>query len=71
MKEETRCFALRIIQPILTECRPEVAQRRANGATEPEIEAMLRRIETTNRPLMDADQFQYLMSLFREAARAP
>jgi hypothetical protein len=71
MEEETRCFALRIIEPILTEFRREVAQRRANGATEAEIEAMLSRIETTNRPVMEADQFQYLMSLFREAARMP
>jgi hypothetical protein len=31
---------------------------------------MLSRIETTNRPVMEADQFQYFMSLFREAARA-
>jgi hypothetical protein len=71
MEEETRCFVLRIIEPILTEFKREVAQRRANGATEAEIEAMLSQIETTNRPVMDADQFQYLMSLFREAARAP
>jgi hypothetical protein len=59
MEEKTRCFALRIIEPILTEFEREVAQRRANGATEAEIEAMLSRIETTNRPVMDADQFQY------------
>jgi hypothetical protein len=71
MEEETRCFALRIIEPILTEFKREVAQRRANGATEAEIEAMLSRIETTNRPVMDAVQLQYLMPLFREAARAP
>jgi hypothetical protein len=71
MEDETRCFVLRIIEPILTEFKREVAQRRANGATEAEIEAMLSRIETTNRPVMDADQLQYFMSLFREAARAP
>jgi hypothetical protein len=71
MEEETRCFVLRIIEPILTEFKREVAQRRANGATEAEIEAMLSRIETTNRPVMDADQLQYFMSLFRQAARAP
>jgi hypothetical protein len=29
------------------------------------------RIETTSRPVMVANQFQYLMSLFRQAARAP
>jgi hypothetical protein len=56
MEEKTRCFALRITEPILTEFKREVAQRRANGATEAEIEAILSRI---NRPVMDADQFQY------------
>ena len=67
--KETRYFVLRIIEPILTKLKREVAQRRAYGYPEEEIEAMLRWIETTNRPVMDADQFQFFMHLFREGAR--
>jgi hypothetical protein len=38
------------------------------GATEADIDAMLERVETVNRPVMAADQFQYFMELFRKAA---
>lgn len=71
MEEEARRFARRMIEPILTEFRREIARQRANGANESDIEAMLARLEATNRPVMDADQFEYLMELFRDAARAP
>lgn len=71
MEEEARRFARRMIEPILTEFRREIAHQRVNGANESDIEAMLARLEATNRPVMDADQFEYLMELFRDAARAP
>jgi hypothetical protein len=70
MDEEARRFARRMLAPIVTEFKREVAQQRANGATEADIEAMLDRIESVNRPVMDADQLEYFMELFREAARA-
>ena len=46
----------------------EVAQQRANGASEADVQEMLARIESVNRIVMDADQLAYLMELFREAA---
>ena len=69
MEEETRRFVRRMIEPILTAFRSEVAQQRANGAKELDIEAILARVEIANRPVMDVDQFEYLMGLFRDAAR--
>jgi hypothetical protein len=68
--EETRRFARRMLGPMVTAFKREVALQRANGATEAEIQAMLDRIETVNRSVMDADQLAYFMELFREAARA-
>jgi hypothetical protein len=70
-QEEARRFARRMLAPIVTEFKREVVQQRANGASEADIEAMLDRIETVNRPIMDADQLAYFMELFREAARPP
>jgi hypothetical protein len=54
----------------VTAFKREVALQRANGATEAEIQAMLDRIETVNRSVIDADQLAYFMELFREAAWA-
>jgi hypothetical protein len=48
-----------MIEPILAEFKREVALQRANGATDRDIEAMLERIATVNRPIMDADQLNY------------
>ena len=52
------------------EFKREVAQQRANGASEVDIQEMLGRIESVNRAVMDADQLAYFMELFREAAAA-
>jgi hypothetical protein len=45
-----------MIEPILAEFKREVALQRA---TDRDIEAMLERIATVNRPIMDADQLNY------------
>jgi hypothetical protein len=71
MDEEARRFARRMLTPIVTEFKREVAQQRANGASEADIEEMLDRIERANRSVMDADQLAYFMELFREAAGPP
>jgi hypothetical protein len=68
VEEKARRFARRMLEPILAEFRREVAQLGANGANEADIEAMLARVENTNRPVMDPDQFEYFMELFRDAA---
>ena len=68
--EETRRFARRMLGPIIAEFKREVAQQRANGASEADIQAMLGRIESANRAVMDADQLADFMELFREAAAA-
>jgi len=70
MHEETRRFVSRMLNPIVAEFKREVAQQRANGASEADIREMLDRIESINRAVMDADQLAYLMGLFREAAAA-
>ena len=69
-QEETRRFARRMLGPIIAEFKREVAQQRANGASEADIQAMLGRIESVNRAVMDADQLAYFMELFREAVAA-
>jgi hypothetical protein len=69
-QEETRRFARRMLGPIVAEFKREVAQQRANGASEVDIQEMLDRIESVNRAVMDADQLAYFMELFREAAAA-
>ena len=69
MDQEARGFARRMLAPIVTEFKRDIAQQRANGASEADIEEMLARIESTNRSVMDADQLAYFMELFREAAR--
>ena len=66
--EDTRRFARRMLGPIVAEFKREVAQQRANGASEVDIQEMLGRIESVNRAVMDADQLAYFMELFREAA---
>jgi hypothetical protein len=68
MHEETRRFVSRMLNPIVAEFKREVAEQRANGASEGDIQEMLDRIESVNRAVMDADQLAYLMELFREAA---
>ena len=68
--EDTRRFARRMLGPIVAEFKREVAQQRANGASEVDIQEMLGRIESVNRAVMDADQLAYFMELFREAAAA-
>ena len=68
MHEETRRFVSRMLNPIVAEFKREVAQQRANGASEADIQEMLDRIESINRAVMDADQLAYIMELFREAA---
>ena len=70
MHEETRRFVSRMLNPIVAEFKREVAQQRANGASEADIQEMLDRIKSVNRAVMDADQLAYLMELFREAAAA-
>jgi hypothetical protein len=65
MHEETRRFVIRMLNPIVAEFKREVAQQCANGASEADIQEMLDRIESLNRPVMDADQLAYLMELFR------
>ena len=57
-----------MIEPILAEFKREVALQRANGATDRDIEAKLERIATVTRPVMDADQLNYFLDLYREAA---
>jgi hypothetical protein len=69
-EEENRRFARRMLGPILTAFSQEVAQQRSNGANEADIKAMLDRIELMNRNSMDADQLDYFMEMFKEAARA-
>ena len=69
-QEEARRFARRMLDPIVAEFKREVAQQRANGASEADIEEMLDRIERLNRAVMDADQLAYFMELFREAVAA-
>jgi hypothetical protein len=71
MDQEARGFARRMLAPIVTEFKRDIAQQRANGASEADIEEMLARIESTNRSVMDADHLAYFMELFREAARPP
>ena len=68
MHEETRRFVSRMLNPIVAAFKREVAQQRANGASEADVQEMLARIESVNRIVMDADQLAYLMELFREAA---
>ena len=68
MHEETRRFVSRMLNPIVAAFKREVAQQRANGASEADVQEMLARIESVNRVVMDADQLAYLMELFREAA---
>ena len=70
MDQEQARFARRMLAPIVTEFKREVAHQRANGASEADIEEMLERIESTNRSVMDADQLAFCMELFREAASA-
>ena len=71
MDQGARGFARRMLAPIVTEFKRDIAQQRANGASEADIEEMLARIESTNRSVMDADHLAYFMELFREAARPP
>ena len=71
MDQEARGFARRMLAPIVIEFKRDIAQQRANGASEADIEEMLARIESTSRSVMDADQLAYFMELFREAARPP
>ena len=51
MDQEQASFARRMLTPIVTEFKREVAQQRANGASDADIENMLERIERTNRLL--------------------
>ena len=70
MDQEQARFAHRMLAPILAEFKREIAQQRANGASEAHIGEMLERIERTNRSVMDADQLAFCMELVRAAARA-
>ena len=67
MDEEACRFACRMIEPMLRAFKQEVAEQRANGASEADIEAMLARIESLNRGSMEADQLAFFMQLYREA----
>ena len=69
MDEEDCRFARRMIEPMLRAFKQEVAEQRANGASEADIEAMLARIESLNRGSMEADQLAFFMQLFREAIK--
>jgi hypothetical protein len=70
MDQEQASFARRMLTPIVTEFKREVAQQRANGASDADIENMLERIERTNRSVMDSDLLAFCMELFKEAAIA-
>lgn len=63
-------FTRTLLEPIVKEFAKEIALQRARGATESDIQTMLDRVEFTNRPVMDPDQFQFVMTMFREAAQA-
>jgi hypothetical protein len=67
MDEEACRFARRMIEPMLRAFKQEVAEQRANGASEADIEAILARIESLNRGSMEADQLALFMQLYREA----
>ena len=67
MDEEACRFARRMIEPMLRAFKQEVAEQRANGASEADIEAILARIESLNRGSMEADQLAFFMQLYREA----
>jgi hypothetical protein len=58
--EETRRFARRMLDPIVSEFKREVAQQRANGASEVDIQKMLGRIESVNRAVMAAGSARVL-----------
>jgi hypothetical protein len=62
-------FARRMLDPIVREFAREIAKQRSEGATESDIQAMLDRVESANRPVMDPEQFQFFMDMFRKAAQ--
>jgi hypothetical protein len=70
MDQEQASFARRMLTPIVMEFKRAVAQQRANGASDADIENMLERIERTNCSVMDSDLLAFCMELFREAAMA-
>jgi len=63
-------FARRMLDPIVREFAREIAKQRSEGASESDIQAMLDRVESANRPVMDPEQFQFFMDMFRKAAQA-
>ena len=63
-------FARRMLDPIVREFAREIAKQRSEGASESDIQAMLDRVESVNRPVMDPEQFQFFMDMFRKAAHA-
>ena len=63
-------FARRMLDPFVREFAREIAKQRSEGATESDIQAMLDRVESANRPVMDPEQFQFFMDMFRKAAQA-
>ena len=73
MDEEQKLNQLRkLLGPALPAFRTAVAARRATGATDEDIEAMLAEIEAEMRSLetMDADQISDMMKIYREELEA-
>jgi len=69
MDEAQAAFTRTMLSPIIKAFAKEITAQRANGATEADIQGMLDRVETTNRPVMQPEQFQFVMTMFREAAQ--
>ena len=67
MDEEACRFARRMIEPMLRAFKQEVAEQRANGASEADIEASWQGLKSLNRGSMEADQLAFFMQLYREA----
>ena len=73
MDEEEKLNQLRrLLGPALPLFRTAVAARRATGATDEDIEAMLAEIEAEVRSLetMDAGQISDMMKIYREEQEA-
>jgi hypothetical protein len=73
MDEEEKLNQLRrLLGPALPLFRTAVAARRATGATDEDIEAMLAEIEAEMRSLetMDAGQISDMMKIYREEQEA-
>ena len=73
MDDEQKLNQLRkLLGPALPAFRTAVAARRATGATDEDIEAMLAEIEAEMRSLetMDSDQISDMMKIYREELEA-